>query len=132
MEVIFREAVQELVEEMDMLLVQAVYAQPPAPGGYKRTGFLRASLVASTTAMPLLTRDNPGLSVPADLGDVVLVINGADLGGTIFLGYTASYSAFVHFSANGQQGRPWVTMAAQRWQIIVDRVAARVRSRLGL
>jgi hypothetical protein len=132
LEVIFRESVQELVEEMDLLLVQTVYDQPISPSGYKRTGFLRASLVASETAMPQLVRDNPGVPIPADLGDVMLVIAGADLGSTVYLGYTANYAAFVHYSANGERGRPWVTMAAQRWPIIVDRVAARVQARLGL
>lgn len=132
LEVVFRESVQELVEQMDLLLVQTVYDAPPAPSGYKRTGFLRASLVASQTAMPLLTRDNPGVPVPADLGDVMLVISGSDLGETIYLGYTANYAGYVHYSANGEAGRPWVTMAGQRWPMIVDQVAARVRARLGL
>jgi hypothetical protein len=132
LEAVFKEAVQELAEEMDLLLVQSVYAQPPAPSGYKRTSFLRASLVASATVMPVLNRENPGVPVTPDLGDVILVINGANIGGTLYLGYTADYAAYVHYSANGKAGRPWVTMAAQRWQIIVDRVAARVRSRLGL
>lgn len=131
-EAIFRESVQELVTEMDLLLVQTVYDQPPAASGYKRTGFLRASLLASETAMPQLVRENPGNPIPADLGDVMLVIAGADIGDTIYLGYTANYAAYVHYSANGESGRPWVTMAAQRWPVIVDRVSARVKARLGL
>lgn len=131
-EAIFKEAAEELVEEMDMLLVQSVYAQPVSASGYKRTSFLRASLVASKTVMPLLHRENPGVPVTPDLGDVILVINGAEVGETLYLGYTANYAAWVHFSANGHAGRPWVSMAAQRWQAIVDRVTARVRSRLGL
>lgn len=129
---IFRESAQELASEMDLLLEQTVYAQPASESGYQRTGFLRASLVASTSAMPLLTRENPGVAVPVDLGPIVLVINGADIGDTLYLGYTANYAAFVHYSANGERGRPWVTMAAQRWPIIVERVSARVKSRLGL
>ena len=132
LEAVFKEAAQELVSQMDQLLADMVYDAPPAASGYKRTGFLRASLMASTTAMPQLTRDNPGVSVPADLGDVVLVINGADLGDTIFLGYTANYAAFVAFGANGAPPRPWVNLVAQRWVQIVDETAARVKQRLGL
>jgi hypothetical protein len=128
-EVIFRESAEELVRVMDLLLVESVYDRPPAASGYKRTGFLRASLVASTTAMPLLTRENPGVAVPADLGDVVLIINGADLGQTLYLGYTANYAAFVHYSAGTA---PWVDLAAQRWASIVAAKAAEVKSRLGL
>lgn len=132
LEAVFRESAEELVRVMDLLLVESVYDRPPAPSGYKRTGFLRASLVASTTAMPMLTRENPGVPVPADLSDVVLVINGADIGDTIYLGYTANYGAFVHYGARGRPGRPWVDMVAQRWESIVAAKAAEVKARLGL
>lgn len=132
LEVIFKESAQELVSQLDQLLVDMVYNGPPAASGYKRTGFLRASLMASTTAMPTLSRANPGVSVPADLGDVILVINGADLGDVLYLGYTANYAAYVAFGARGAAPRPWVDLVAQRWIMIVDEVAARVKQRLGL
>ena len=80
-EVIFREAAQELAREMDLLLEQTVYDQPISSSGYQRTGFLRASLVASSSVMPQLVRENPGTPVPPDLSDVILVINGAEIGG---------------------------------------------------
>ncbi|MGO4641710.1 HK97 gp10 family phage protein [Mesorhizobium sp. 2RAF45] len=130
-EIVFKESAQELVSQLDQLLADEVYAKPQAPG-YKRTGFLRASLMASTSAMPTLSRDNPGVAVPPDLGDVILVINGADLGDTLYLGYTANYAAFVHYGANGTTPRPWVTMVAQRWVMIVEAKAAEVKTRLGL
>lgn len=120
LEVVFKESAQELVSELNKLV--------PVGG----TGFLRASLMASTTAMPQLTRANSGVSVPADLGDIVLVINGADLGDTIYLGYTANYAAHVHYGARGNAARPWVTMVAQRWESIVAAKAAEVKARLGL
>lgn len=116
----FKEAAQELVSQLNQLV----------PVG--ETGFLRSSLMASTTAMPTLTRANPGMSVPADIGDILLVINSADLGDTIYLGYTANYAAFVHFGAQGRTPRPWVTMVAQRWEMIVAEKATEVRRRLGL
>ena len=130
-EIVFKEAAQELVSQLDQLLADEVYAKPQPPG-YKRTGFLRASLMASTSAMPTLSHGNPGAPVPPDLGDVILVINGADLGDTIYLGYTANYAAFVHYGANGTTPRPWVTMVAQRWVMIVEAKAAEVKRRLGL
>lgn len=132
MEDVFKESAQELVSQMDQLLVDMVYRGPPAASGYKRTGFLRASLMASTESMPQLVRDNPGVSVPADFGDLILVINGSELGGTLYFGYTANYAYHVFAGANGQQPKPWVTLAAQRWPQIVDEVSARVRQRLGL
>lgn len=128
---VFRESAQELVSQLDQLLADTVYEQPQT-AGYNRTGFLRASLMASTDAMPTLSRANPGVPVPADLGDVILVINGADLGDTIYLGYTANYAAYVHYGAQGNTPRPWVTLVAQRWQTIVDAKAAEVKQRLGL
>ncbi|TPN44456.1 HK97 gp10 family phage protein [Mesorhizobium sp. B1-1-4] len=131
LEVVFRESAQELVSQLDQLLADTVYAGPQSPG-YVRTGFLRASLMASTTAMPTLNRANPGAPVHADLGEVILVINGADLGDTLYLGYTANYAAYVHYGANGTTPRPWVTLVAQRWVMIVEAKAAEVKRRLGL
>lgn len=118
LEAVFKEAAQDLVSQLNVLV----------PVG--ETGFLRSSLMASTTAMPSLTRANPGISVPGDLGDILLVINSADLGDTLYLGYTANYAAFVHFGAQGRTPRPWVTMVAQRWEMIVAEKATEVRRRL--
>jgi hypothetical protein len=117
LEAVFKDSVQELVIQLNALV--------PVD-----TGFLRASLVASTAAMPLIrATDGP---VPGDLGEIVLVIAGLEPGETLFLGYTASYSAFVHYGANGRPGRPWVDMVAQRWQSTVAAKATEVKSRLGL
>lgn len=118
-EAVFKESAQELVNELNRL----------APVD---TGFLRASLMASTTAMPQMTRANPGAAVPGDLGEIMLVIAGADLGDTIYLGYTANYAGWVHWGARGNAPRPWVTIVAQRWTAIVAAKASEVRSRLGL
>jgi hypothetical protein len=117
LELVFKESAQELVTQLNVLVP-------------RDTGFLAASLVASTAAMPTI-RQTDG-AVPGDLGEIVLVIAGAELGDTLFLGYTASYSAFVHYGANGRAGRPWVDMVAQRWQQIVAAKSAEVKSRLGL
>lgn len=62
---------------------------------------------------------------------MLLVINSADLGDTIYLGYTANYAAFVHFGAQGRAPRPWVTTVAQRWEMIVAEKACEVKRRLG-
>lgn len=119
LEMVFKESAQELVSQLNDLV--------PVD-----TGFMRASLMASTSAMPQLTRANPGVAVPSDLGDILLVINGAELGDTIYLGYTANYAAYVHYGARGRPPRPWVTMVAQRWVMIVEAKAAEVKQRLGL
>lgn len=131
LEAVFKESCQELVRQLDEQLVTMVYDTPETPN-YRRTGFLRASLVASTEAMPQLIRDNPGVNVNADYGDVLLVIAGVELGQTVFLGMTAKYSAFVHFGANGRPPRPWMTLVAQRWPEIVKAKSAEVKQRFGL
>ncbi|WP_379069341.1 HK97 gp10 family phage protein [Mesorhizobium sp. UC22_110] len=119
LEAVFKESAQELVSQLNELAPVA-------------TGFLRASLMASTTAMPQMTRANPGVPVPQDLSDIVLVIAGADISDTLFLGYTSNYAAMVHFGTQGRAPRPWVTMVAQRWIAIVEAKAAEVKARLGL
>jgi hypothetical protein len=118
-EIVFKEAAQEVISQLNALV--------PVD-----TGFLRASLRASTTAMPVLSLANPGGTFTADAGEIVLVIAGAEIGDTIYLGYTANYGAFVHYGSNGRPGRPWVDMVSQRWAQIVQQKAAEVKSRLGL
>lgn len=130
-EAVFKEAAQELVKQLNDQITEMVYDTPETPT-YRRTGFLRASLMASTEAMPRLIRDNPGVQVNADAGDVILVIAGADVGDTIYLGYTAKYGAMVHGGANGRAPRPWVDLVAQRWPQIVAAKAADVGKRFGL
>lgn len=89
LEIVFKESAQEVVIQLNALV--------PVDAG-----FLRASLRASTSAMPVLSLDNPGGTFIADAGESVLVIAGADLGDTIYLGYTAKYGAHVHYGANGR------------------------------
>lgn len=119
LEIIFKESVQELIAQMQALV--------PVD-----TGFLRSSLMASTAAMPMMTRANPGVALPDGLGEIMLVIASADVEDTIFLGYTANYAAFVHYGAGGREPRQWVTLVAQRWPEIVAAKAADVKARLGL
>ena len=127
-EVVFKEAAQEVVEEMQ---------KPTGQGGRMRvdTGFLRASLLASTTAMPTIkANSNPveGGSYAPDFAQIEAVIAGADIGDTLYFGYTAAYAAHREYGANGQPADAFVRMAAQNWPIIVDRKAAEIRARLGL
>lgn len=129
---IFQRAAQRLAHELTDEVTRLVYDQPPAPSYPRRTGFLRASLVASNSQMPRLSIDNPGHDVAMDFGPIELVIQGSDIGDTIYLGYTAKYGAMVASGANGRPPKPWVDLVAQRWQTIVSEVAAEVRKEAGL
>jgi hypothetical protein len=126
-EAIFKEATQEVVEEMQ---------RPVGQGGRMRvdTGFLRASLLASSTSMPAISAAKPveGGTYPPDFGQIEAVIAGADIGDTLYFGYTASYAGYREYGANGQPADGFVRLAAQNWPIIVDRKAAELKARLGL
>lgn len=129
---VFRESAQVLVSQLDQQLTDMVYDQPQSASGYNRTGFLRASLMASREAMPTLSRENPGNAASPDLWPVILVINSAEVGDTLYLGYTANYAAYVHYGVKGNQPRQWMTLVAERWQEIVTAKAKEVKARLGL
>jgi hypothetical protein len=127
-ESVFKESAQEVVAEMQ---------KPRGEGGRMRvdTGFLRASLMASTAALPNINPGNrpvPGQSYPYNAGPIEAVIAGSDLGDTIYFGYTAAYAGHREFGARGQAPDAFVRTAAQRWQAIVDAKTNELRNRLGL
>lgn len=106
-------------------------------GGRMRydTGFLWASLMASTSAMPSINpsaRPAEGGSYAFDFWQVEAVIAGASLDDTLYFGYTASYAAHREYGANGQPADGFVRLAAMNWQQIVNRNAEKVRKAFGL
>lgn len=130
-EAVFKESVQELAIQLSDQLETMIYETPESPN-YKRTKFLQASLMASNSEMPRLSIDNPGVPVTPDFGQIELVINDAELGQKIFLGYTSRYGGYVHWGTENMAPRPWVNLVAQRWQSIVAAKAADVKARFGL
>lgn len=125
---VFKSSVQEVVNEMQT---------PRAAGGRMRvkTGFLRASLMASTSAMPSINRSAKpatGQSYAADFGQIEAVIAGADIGDTLYFGYTAAYAGAREYGARGQAPDAFVRSAVQNWGAIVDRNTARLKQALGL
>lgn len=117
MEETFRASAQDVYEEV---------TRPVDKGGNMRikTGFLRASLMASTSSMPSI---QPNARPPADAGEnsyrpndgeIALTIAKAQLGETIYLGFTASYAPYRE-ALDG-----FVRLAAQKWPQIVAKNAA--------
>lgn len=106
------------------------------------TGFLRRSLKASTAAMPSIdpTAAPEKAGAYADnQGEINLVIAGASLGDTIFLGFTAAYARRMNYGFTGtdslgrtynQAGRQFVGLAAQKWPQIVAEVTAEAKVRV--
>ena len=95
------------------------------------TGFMRASLLATTGEVNFVARGRPdgGGRYAYDGGHVSLVIAGADLNDTITAVYTANYARHVEYGARGRPGRRFVALAAQQWARIVSEVAAEAQSR---
>lgn len=95
------------------------------------TGFLRASLTVTTDGpLPIRPDARPARDGTYELGPYSLVINGAELGQTVYASFVASYSAHVEYGARGRAGRGMVRLAAQRWPEHVDRATAAAKARV--
>lgn len=133
MTAVFRDAAQSVAEDVKKTI----------PNGGKMpidTGFLRASLMASTAQMPTLD-DSPekDKSYPDDNAQIELVIAGAQLGQTIYLGFTAVYARRLEYGFTGtdslgrtynQQGLGFVRKSAQKWPLIVKESATKIKARV--
>jgi len=122
---VFKESAQDLVEET---------RKPRKKGGRMRykTGFLAASLMASTSSMPQIKSNNrpsEGGTYTFDAGEIALVIAGWNPGETLYAGFTANYAAAREYGARGQAGDAFVRTAAMRWQEFVDKNARELKRR---
>lgn len=127
-EAVRNESTQDTVREMQTLTSE---------GGRMRhdTGFLQASLMASTSAMPRINPNaNPvdGQNYSFNFAEIEAVLLNASLKDTIFIGYTASYAAYREFGARGQPPDAFVRSAVQGWQGHVNRNAQKVGKAFGL
>jgi hypothetical protein len=101
------------------------------------TGFLRASLQATTGAAVPAKRGKPGQggAFSYDPGDLTLVLAGATLDDVITIAWTADYARHVEYGARGRPGRAFMRLAAQQWPRAVSEasagVEASVRNRRG-
>lgn len=126
MEAVFKESTQRTVARMQT---------PVGAGGNMPvdTGFLRASIRASTESMP---RIDPGAKAPAigvvpqNDDDVTATIINAKLGQTIFVGYTASYAAHVEYGTSRMAPRAFVGLAVEQWPATVTQVCEELRGRV--
>lgn len=98
-------------------------------------GNLQKSLMASTTSMPAVREGDDQKFV--DSG-VEMVISGAQLGGTIWLGFQANYALRMEYGFVGadslgrvynQAGFGFVEAVTQRWPQIVAEAEATVKGR---
>ena len=126
-EAVFQTAAQTVANEV---------RTPVAAGGRMpvKTGNLRRSLMASTSSMPTIVEGKQEFSE----SPVELVIAGAELGGTIYLGFQAAYAARMNYGFVGQDslgrsynqaGFGFVDAVAQRWPQIVAEAETTVQGR---
>jgi hypothetical protein len=120
MTAVFREATQRTVS----------LAQERIPVD---TGYARASIRASLTAMPTIdqtSRPQEGQKYITDNAPVILTIANATLGQTIYIGWTASYVQYLENGSSKQAPSGFVGLAALEWPNIVDRVTEELKSRV--
>jgi hypothetical protein len=113
---ILRQAAQETVN---------IAQRPRSEGGRMRvdTGFLRASLMASTSAMPRINPSaRPTEGGTYQVADISAALLNFQMGETLYIGYTASYAAYREYGTRGQPPDAFVRLAAQRWPATVKRV----------
>lgn len=120
MTAVFRQASQEVIQDM--------VNRTPVD-----TGFARASVVVSTSAMPSIDPNKKGAdgaSYTPDVTEISLAIAGAEIGQTIFAGYTAAYAPALEYGHSKQAPNGMVRLAAQRWPAVVAEVSARAQARV--
>lgn len=139
-ETIFREATRDVVAEMQ----RSCDPRPSASHGHispaDRSGgfdpaFLRASLLASTSAMPRINAAAwpvEGRTYGGDDAKIEAAIAAADMKSALYFGYTAAYAAGVEHGTHATPPSRFVALAAQNWQAVVSRKAAEVKNRFGL
>lgn len=119
----FADRTQEKIEAVVKQSAQEVFSiaqTPKAQGGRMpvSTGFLRNSLIASLN----------GSTVGGGADAYVLAVAGAELGDTIFAGWTANYARFMEYGTSKTTANFFMLSAAQQWGAIVERNAALVRN----
>ncbi len=139
-ETVFREATRDVVKEMQRSgnpgpsATRGHILSADCGGGFD-PAFLRASLLASTSAMPQINAAAwpvEGRAYSGNDAKIEAAIAAADMKGTLYFGYTAAYAAEAEYGTHATPANRFVALAAQNWQAIVGRKAAEVKSRFGL
>lgn len=151
MTAVFRDAAQTVANEVRTTIPQG--GEMPID-----TGNLRNSLLASTSSMPELVAD-PEQKFGGNDGQITLVIAGAQISETIYLGFQAAYAKIMEYGSAahiiepvkakalrwyeggasvfakrvkhpGTKPYAFVRKTAQKWPQIVEASARRIQSRV--
>lgn len=109
---VFKQSVQDVAQHASV---------PVAQGGRMRvdTGFLRNSIRGAIGTLPSGPSQRGGASNSGALEDVTLVLAGAEIGDTVYVGWTANYARFREYKDG------FLSAAAQKWPDFVNKNAAR-------
>lgn len=121
MTAVFRESTQRLVSE----------AQSWIPID---TGFARASVRASTSEIPPIipgSTGTKGTNYPYDGGQIAAVIANAEIGQTLYVGWTAGYVGLLENGHSKQAPSGFVGVSALQWPAIVSQVTQEAKGRAG-
>jgi hypothetical protein len=124
-----RQRMESVFKESTQRTVSAAQAMIPVD-----TGYARASIRASLTSMPSIdpaSFNKEGAPIPYDGAEVAGVIAAAELGGTIYVGWTARYVQFLENGHSKQAPSGFVRIAAMQFPDIVAQVTAEAKSRAG-
>lgn len=97
------------------------------------TGFARASVRGSLESMPQIlpgARGKEGQSYNYNSGEITLVIANAELGQTIYIGWTASYTPFLEAGSSKQAPSGFVGISALEWPATVAAVTQELKARV--
>ena len=98
-------------------------------------GFAHNSGVASLESMPPIdpsaTNKEKAVVPFTSFGEITAVISGAQLGQTIYFGFTAAYILPLEYGHSKQAPAGFVRLAAEQWPAIVADVTAEAKSRAG-
>lgn len=98
------------------------------------TGFAKASVRASIDSMPPIDPAFKGVKGSAysyDGGQISVVIAGAELGQTIYVGWTANYVGVLETGSSKQAPSGFVGLAAAQWPATVNEVTSELKGRVG-
>lgn len=121
MNAVFRESTQRVVSD----------AQSRIPID---TGFARASVRASTQSMPSIEAGfvgNKDASYPYDDAEITTVIASAEIGQTIYVGWTAAYVYRLETGHSKQAPSGFVGISAMQWPATISQVVQELRGRAG-
>lgn len=98
------------------------------------TGFARASIRGSFSVMPQIdpsSRGDPDKKYSVDMSNIVLLINSAKPGQTIYIGWTANYVPYLEYGHSDQAPNGFIGITAMEWPQIVAGEIEKAKASVG-